>query len=731
MKKLFLAIIAGLLFYCSNAQSPLSFQYQAVVRNASGYAIVSQSVNFRLSILSGSVSGTVEYVETHLVTTNTIGVVNLAVGNGLPVSGIFSSINWSASPHFIKVEADPSGGTNYLDMGTAQLLSVPYALYSETSGNAGDTVWSKSGNNIHNNNSGNVGVGVNNPNGRMVVQGSSTALATDPLFEVKNSAGQTVFVVYQDSVNVFVNDDAIQSNRGGFAVSGRNSSKSITHNYLKVTPDKTRIYLNEDAARDGFAVMGINSGGLKDYLNVSVDTNEIINPSQPRILWYPTKEAFLTGRVLVENKDSVGLNSFASGFESKAIGNWSQALGFKSRARGAFSTAIGRFANASYANSFAFGKYATANNFNAYAMGDSALANGSASFSFGTGSQALGDGSFAIGSWRRDLSGQVFNYPTVASGNSAFAIGMGSTAIGNGSFAIGTNDSTTYLGAFAIGYDNTSSGQQSFSIGSYNHSRELLAFSFGAWNNSTNIASFAIGTENTVTGIHATAIGDLNNASGTESFALGQFNSATGDHAFSSGYYTTAQAAYSLVFGRYNEISGDLSNWVSTDPLFVLGNGTNFSARSNAITVLKNGNTGIGVSAPTYQLQLSLNSAAKPGSSTWTIISDIRLKDVKGSYNKGLNEICRLNPIVYRYKKDNPIGIKETEVDFNGFSAQDVQLVFPEAVSEKDGYLNLDIHSIVIAQVNAIKELKEMVDKLTKDNAELSSEINNLKLLKQ
>ncbi len=727
MKKMFLAIIAGLLFYCTNAQSPQSFQYQVVVRNASGNALISQAVNFRISIISGSVSGTVEYVETHSANTNSVGVVILAIGGGTVNTGNFANINWSNSSHFIKVEADPNGGTSYLNMGTSQLLSVPYAMYAEQSGNGGDTVWSKSGNNIYNNNIGNVGVGVVNPTGRMVIKGSATALATDPLFEVKNSAGQTVFVVYQDSVNVFVNDDVIQSNRGGFAVSGRNSTKSITHNYLKVTPDKTRIYLNEDAARDGFAVMGINSGGLKDYLNVSVDTNEVINPSQPRILWYPTKEAFLTGRVLVENKDSVGLNSFASGYESKAIGNWSQALGFKSRARGFFSTAIGRFAHANFSNSFAFGKYATANNYNAYAMGDSALANGSASFSFGTGSQALGDGSFAIGSWRRDIGGQVLNYPTVASGNSAFAIGMGSTAIGNGSFAIGTNDSTTYIGAFAIGYDNTSSGQQSFSIGSYNHSRDLLAFSFGAWNNATNIASFAIGTENTVTGIHATAIGDLNNTSGIESFALGQFNTATGDHAFSTGYYTTSQSAYSLVFGRYNEIAGDLSSWVPTDPLFVLGNGSNSVVRSNAVTVLKNGNMGIGVSAPTYQLQLSQNSAAKPGSATWTITSDIRLKDVKGNYNKGLNEICKLNPIIYRYKKDNPLGIKDTDVDFNGFSAQDVQLVFPEAVSEKDGYLNLDIHSIIIAQVNAIKELKIMIDKLSKDNANLKSEVANLK----
>ncbi|OFX35716.1 MAG: hypothetical protein A2X08_12070, partial [Bacteroidetes bacterium GWA2_32_17] len=122
---------------------------------------------------------------------------------------------------------------------------------------------------IYNTNSDNVGVGINNPVGRMVVQGSATALPTDPLFEVKNSIGQSVFVVWQDSVQVYINDDAIESNRGGFAVSGRNMSKTFTNNYFKVTPDSSRIWTKDTLA--GFGVQNINGANKTSYMQLNPD----------------------------------------------------------------------------------------------------------------------------------------------------------------------------------------------------------------------------------------------------------------------------------------------------------------------------------------------------------------------------------------------------------------------------------------------------------------------------
>ena len=115
------------------AQIPQAFKYQAVARTSSGNLIQNQLVAFRISILQGSPSGTLLYQERHTTNTNNYGLANLDIGNGTVLSGIFSSINWSVGQMYIKVELDPLGGTAYQNMGTMQLLSVPYALHSNTS----------------------------------------------------------------------------------------------------------------------------------------------------------------------------------------------------------------------------------------------------------------------------------------------------------------------------------------------------------------------------------------------------------------------------------------------------------------------------------------------------------------------------------------------------------------------------------------------------------------------
>ena len=114
------------------AQAPQAFKYQAVARDNSGNLIANQSVGFRISVLQNSPTGTSVYSETHTVASNNLGLVNLDLGAGNPVSGTFSTINWGSGNYFVKVELDVTGGSNYLFMGTSQLLSVPYALHAQT-----------------------------------------------------------------------------------------------------------------------------------------------------------------------------------------------------------------------------------------------------------------------------------------------------------------------------------------------------------------------------------------------------------------------------------------------------------------------------------------------------------------------------------------------------------------------------------------------------------------------
>lgn len=121
--------------------------------------------------------------------------------------------------------------------------------------------------------------------------------------------------------------------------------------------------------------------------------------------------------------------------------------------------------------------------------------------------------------------------------------------------------------------------------------------------------------------------------------------------------------------------------------------------------------------------------ASKPGTSTWFVTSDERLKNINGSYTKGLAEILKLNTITYQYKdvenkKFDPKVLEATQV---GFSAQEVQKIFPEAVSvDKDGYLSLNIHAILVAYTNAIKELDTKNKELEKTNADSKESVEKL-----
>jgi len=116
------------------AQSPEKMSYQAVLRDAGGTLVSSQSVGMQISILAGSDAGTAVYVERQTATTNINGLVSIEVGSGTS-SDDFSLIDWASNTYFIKTETDPLGGINYTVMGTSALLSVPYALQATNSDN--------------------------------------------------------------------------------------------------------------------------------------------------------------------------------------------------------------------------------------------------------------------------------------------------------------------------------------------------------------------------------------------------------------------------------------------------------------------------------------------------------------------------------------------------------------------------------------------------------------------
>lgn len=123
-------LLSALLCGVLAAQVPQAFDFQAVARDASGNVLSAQPVGVRLTVHSGTPGGSIVYQETHSVSTNAFGLFSVAVGQGSTVQGVFADVSWGSASHYLQVELDASGGSNYLDMGTTQLLSVPYALHA-------------------------------------------------------------------------------------------------------------------------------------------------------------------------------------------------------------------------------------------------------------------------------------------------------------------------------------------------------------------------------------------------------------------------------------------------------------------------------------------------------------------------------------------------------------------------------------------------------------------------
>ncbi|SCY37238.1 tail fiber domain-containing protein [Flavobacterium caeni] len=323
---------------------------------------------------------------------------------------------------------------------------------------------------------------------------------------------------------------------------------------------------------------------------------------------------------------------------------------------GNYSMALGINTLASGYTTFAGGYYTEATASYATAMGFQSVASGNTSSAFGSGTLASGSGSTAMG------------VNTTASGNYSTATGFATTAAGIYAIATGINSTANNSASTAMGNDTTASGNASTAMG-HNHT----AYSFGE----------------TVVGIGATVYTpSVNGAT--------QFRLANG-----------------------------------TDRIFVVGNAadTNNNSvvdaaeRRDALVVLKNGRTGLGTATPLGQFELTVDQGRKPGTSTWTIVSDARLKNVTGDFTAGLEEIKQLRPVRYRYKNAGARTFDQQVLDteFGGFLAQDVQRIFPNCVgTDDDGYLNLNINDILVASVNAVKQLDAQ-------NKTLQTELDELK----
>ena len=645
------------------AQVPGGFNYQAVLRNNDGELISDQSVNIRISIIDNLPTGTNLYTETHTTTSNSYGIVNLIISEGTIVSGIFSEINWGENDKYLGIEVDD--GSGYVDLGTVQLLSVPYALYSQISDSSAISNQSLNADYANSAYSAEIlgSEGVYSPD-------------SDTLFVVKDRDDNVVFAVFPDGAEVIVNETA-KGKVGGFAVSGRNPSKATDVNILKVTPDSTRIYVNDTVSNKGkvggFAVSGRNPSKniSTELLFITADSTRIyVNDDQ-------TGKAKVGGFAVSGRNPSKGTNEpmFIATADSTRIFTKDSEGGFGVRDNSSGSAES--YLQLSFQNYF-IGHQSGINN------------------TSGSNNLFLG---YESGRWNNSGGSNVFIGPNAGYNNST---GFGNIFIGNrAGYSNAHIDSSAMV---------TTEGSYNVYIG-YNSGEEVTR---GRYNTYVGYATCASG----ITGEFNTYIGNQagNQSKGDNNVFLGVKAGELcreGSNNTFLGYYA-GQRCYAgsgnVFVGYFAGYGADVDNKLYID-------------NSSTSSPLIYGDFDDGSELVQINGDLCYTGSL-------AACSDLRYKMNITPIVNALGIITNFSPVYYYWNKNSFIDYKPSERKQIGLIAQEVEKVLPELVSEnKEGYKVIDYSKITPILIESVKEQQTQIEDLKAENKELKNRLKKLEEL--
>ena len=344
-----------------------------------------------------------------------------------------------------------------------------------------------------------------------------------------------------------------------------------------------------------------------------------------RMMWVAAKAAFRAGYVSGNKWDlpNIGAWSMAVGRENQATGIGSVALGGQNLvgSNGTYGVAIGtlNFVNEEAATALGF-----ANN----AVGFGSAAIGVGTYAGALGSVALGSNNELSASWNPRAWEPTDQILVIGNGENLNNRSNALTVLKNGNVGIGatTPKARLHVADSSVFFSSPSSlnsggltptenggtgllwiaGKAALRVGRETGIRwaydniGVYSSSFGFNNRVSGTGGFASGSSNIVSDLYGMALGSENHARNQGSVAIGRLSQGLGDFSNAIGYGAAAQAFQSTALGRYNVPGGNATSDLLTDPILVVGNGTSDNNRSNALTILKNGNVGLGTNGSIF-----------------------------------------------------------------------------------------------------------------------------------
>lgn len=511
----------------------------------------------------------------------------------------------------------------------------------------------------------NVGIGTTDPDATLEISNNSTFFIPQlHLNEIGNDYARIKF------------DNTISSNF--WSLQGYNASNSNNDVFSFHNGDTGDLLVLKGNGRLGLKV------GISPKTTFHVGENERVLFGKDtlgsgfKFMFLADLEAFRVGKLnpgaasTYWNRDSIGLNSFAAGINTRAQGTGATAFGRDTEATSSYTFATGFFSNAD-------GIYSTAMGYNTDAFGATSTA-------LGYSSDALGENSVAAGYFciSKGTGSTAFGEHTIAEA----AI---STAIGR--YNIGGGASNTWISSdpiFEIGIGSGDNNRQNALTVLKNGKHGILTDDPKA---SLHVKEDGIEDEGTIVAVIES---DVSNRPILQ---------------FSETPLGTPGSGMSIEYdGR--DSGPDNKMYI------------NNSSGNPIITFENGGQVGIGLTSPTFKLQLPQNSSTGVARAfSWTTYSDQRIKSDVSNLHYGLSEILMLKPVIYKQHssefKNNQLEISDDFVLTMGFLAQDVHKIIPEAVNEPDNDMEelwgMDYEKLIPVLVNGMQEQQNEIEHLKKE----------------